>query len=330
MLFSSCTTQFSRTDPNTNLSAPPTSDPNVSPIFEHCPKFPCSCACDDPFDPRVIPKLGDFSNLCLNTCEQRSVKGLSIEELRKYNYFDLIDSVKNYYAVNVTDYEENGRIIFYAAMIPKEGIKDVIMQIEHAGGIQAHAELRISFTVERPVLLISQRVSTPKLVKKCTDLVFSVEALAPPGVPYKGDYGFRAQYFQSYRLTTLFLRAHKMIKQDHHKVWQYRCKLSQDEKVKLMEQIILTGTINGHSNHYHTIKNNCIIELFKIIDKSVSLSWLTKCKIWISPNSTFLPTKAPENLKKRGLNPKKESDFHLQNLETELGWEEYIDEKIYQ
>jgi hypothetical protein len=324
-----CAGRNLKTDPNVNLSAPPPANPAVPTVFARCDTIPCSCSCDDPFDPRTIPLAGDFAGMCLNTCEQRSVQRLSQRQAAAGEYFkDSCDDSNVVFAANVADFDAHGDLCFYVARIPLSSITTIIMQIEHAGGIQAHAQLRIVFSRDNPVNIVSQRKNVPREEKKTTDITFSVEALAPPGVPYKGDYGFRSHYFQAYRLTTLAVRARKMIKQDHHHVWQYQLALSGHDKAAIMDGLIGLGTKWAHSNHYHTTKNNCVLELFRVIDSRATIPWFRRLYASLWNNTLFLPTKAPSHLKHRGLNPRNRDDFRLPNLEVELGWQGDVNEDL--
>ena len=314
--------------PHTNISGPPEPVPGVSSVFEKCPKIPCSCSCDDPFDPRVMPKQGDFANLCLNTCEQRSVLRLSHEQVAEHVYFEVDQNDSDVvYAANVNHYNSDEELQFYIARVPLNSLKEIILQIEHAGGVQAHAQMRFSFEKENPVVLVPQRTELARNEIKVFDLTFSAEALAPPGIPYKGDYGFKSEYFQSYRLTSMDVRAKKMIIEDHHRVWQYRIGLQAHERKNVFLGFLDLGTLGKHENKYHTISNNCIIEIFRVLDERVHVPWLRRVIAKLAGRTLFMPTYAPKHLRRRGL--KRKGRFRLSNLEEELGWKEHINEELY-
>ena len=72
---------------------------------------------------------------------------------------------------------------------------------------------------------------------------------------------------------------------------------------------------------YHTSQNNCILKVFLVIDRVVPPAWYRKPLLAITNRTLFLPTRAPQHIKYRGLASSDSSSFHLPNLEDELGWE---------
>ena len=312
-----------------NLSGPPEPVPGVSPVFEKCHKIPCSCSCDDPFDPRVMPKEGDFANQCLNTCEQRSVLRLTHEQVAEHGYFDVDRNDSDVvYAAHINHYDSNNELQFYVAKIPLNSLREVILQIEHIGGPFSHSQMRFSFEKENPVVLVPQRTGSAREEVIINELTFSAEALAPPGIRYKGDYAFKSEYFQSYRLTSMDVRAKKMIIEDHHRVWQYRLDLQAQERKNVFLGFLDLGTLGKHENKYHTISNNCIIEIFRVLDERVHVPWPRRVIAKLAGRTLFMPTYAPKHLRRRGL--KRKGHFRLPNLEEEFGWKEHINEELYQ
>jgi len=279
-----------------------------------------------------MPESGFFAGQCLNTCDQRSVTPVSASTAAAYGYFSAgEDTAGAVFAVNVSHAIDTASPAFFcAARIPLEGLEDVILQIEHAGGLQAHAQLRFSFRPDMPVILVPQRTGADRTEYRVHDVHFSVEALAPPGVPYKGDWGFKSEYFQSYRLTSQIVRARKMILQDHHRVWQYRIRLTAAQKRDILLGVLALGERGAYTHKYHTAQNNCIIELFRVIDAHAGGGLLHRARAAMHRRTLFLPTYGPKQLKYRGLAPRRKNEFHLPNLESELGWESFIDQTMYQ
>lgn len=312
-----------------NLSGPPEPTPGISPVFDKCPKIPCSCSCDDPFDPRVMPGNGDFSHQCLNTCEQRSVLWLTHEQVMEHNYF-LVDTKDSdvVFAANINHYDADNEIQFYVAKIPLDALKEIILQIELAGGPFSHSQMRFSFEKENPVILIPQRTGLERKEIQVNELTFSAEALAPPGIGYKGDYAFKSEYFQAYRMTSMDVRAKKMIIEDHHRVEQYRLDLDMQERKKVLCGFLDRGTRLKHDDKYHTIKNNCILAIFSVLDTSLQIPWPRRALAKVRGRTLFMPTKAPKHLGYRGLVDRRY--FRLKNLEQELGWSGQIDKRLYQ
>lgn len=329
LLVLGCTSTKMHKKSHINLSGPPEPVPGVSPVFEKCPKIPCSCSCDDPFDPRVMPGEGDFVNKCLNTCEQRSVLRLTHEQVAEHGYFDVDRNDSGVvYAAHINHYDSNNELQFYVAKIPLNSLREVILQIEHIGGPFSHSQMRFSFEKENPVVLVPQRTGSAREEVRIHELTFSAEVLAPPGIRYKGDYAFKSEYFQSYRLTSMEVRAKKMIIEDHHRVKQYRLDLKEQEKIDVFLGFLDLGTKGKHKDKYHTISNNCIIALFSVLDDRIHVPLPRRVISRIRGRTLFMPTKAPKHLRRRGL--KKRGHFQLANLEEELGWKEHINKEIYE
>jgi len=306
-----------------NLSGPPEPDTGVSPIFEKCPKIPCSCSCDDPFDPRVMPKQGDFAGLCLNTCEQRSVRMLTRDQVAAHTYFNVDPPDSDIvFAANINHYDDNNQIQFYVAKIPLYSLKEIILQIEHIGGPFSHSQMRFSFDEKNPVVLVPQDTGSDRKEITLSELTFSAEALAPPGIRYKGDYAFKSEYFQAYRMTSLEVRAKKMIIEDHHQVIQYRLDLDERERKNVFLGFLDLGTRRKHDDKYHTISNNCILAIFSVLDSRIHVPWPRRVLAKMKRRTLFMPTKGPNHLRYRGL--AKKGNFRMVNLEEELGWDGYI------
>ena len=291
-----CTSTKMHKKSHINLSGPPEPLPGVSPVFEKCPKIPCSCACDDPFDPRVMPKEGDFADKCLNTCEQRSVLRLTHEQVAEHNYFDVDrnDSAV-VYAAHINHYDSNNELQFYVAQIPLNSLKEIILQVEHIGGPFSHSQMRFSFDKENPVVLVPQNTGSEREEKIVHELTFSAEALAPPGIRYKGDYAFKSVYYQSYRMTSMEVRAKKMIVEDHHRVKQFRLDLTEQEKRDVFLGFLDLGTKGGHKDKYHTISNNCILAIFSVLDDRIHISWPRRVVSRMRRRTLFMPKRRTFN-----------------------------------
>jgi hypothetical protein len=265
--------------------------------------------------------------MCASSCILRSVKKISTKEAIDKNYFLDSHQPKDYvYAVNV--YHQSSDTTkppgFYAAKIDLDGIKDIIFQFEFAGGIQGHAQMRISFDPNKPVLLISQQKGASREIISETELNYSVEALGPPGIPYKGDFGFRGEYRQAHRLVTQYSRAVRMIKDFHRPVLQYRINITADQKKAVVLQMLNQALKADPDERYHTTNNNCVLKLFEIIDNAAPPPFYRIPLLWITNNTLFIPRRVGQHLRYRGLIEKKSSPLNMVNLETELGWEECV------
>jgi hypothetical protein len=315
--------------PSGEVSTAPPEDASANPVFDSCRGITCSCACDDPFDPRIMitDSASAFFGKCLNTCRQRSVRRLTPEEVRQYGYFNLdsIDTAGVLFLANVSDRDSiTGRSDFFVAMVCPEAVIDVIVQIEHKGGLEAHGEMRFRFDAGRSALLVPQRTGVPRVERRVADLVFTAEALAPPGVPYKGDFGMQRQYHVAYRLESLYGRAWTMIRALGRPVWQYRLRLTPVQAAAVFGQVVRRAQAEGYSDIYHTTENNCIQAVFDAVDRGApSASW--RWPLLLFTNRTlFLPTRAPEHLRYRGLADSDSTRFHMPDLEVELGWQKYV------
>ncbi len=314
-----------------DLSGPPESDSTILPVFALCPEDTCSCACDDPFDPRILVDTPSvFAGKCLNTCRIRSVLPLTIEQVKEHDYFSVEENDKNKYlfAANVSYRDTSGENDFYVAKIPEHGLVDIIIQIEYAGGLQAHGQMRFKFKEDSPVLLVDQCTESEKIEIPVHDLIFSAEALAPPGIPYKGDWGMRSEYFIAYRFSTLMERAHVQIKKLHRPVWQFRVQSRHNNPIAVLKKALALSAKLGHSDKYHTINNNCIQSVLRVLDAGEPVPWYRKPFLYFTKKSEFLPTRLPKHLKYRGLAASKKGMFRIPNLEKELGWEMFVDSKL--
>ncbi len=317
-----------------SISAPPEGDPDAEPVFSFCEDIKCACSCDDPFDPRTVVDSGVYEGLCLNTCLIRSVLLISPEEVARLGYFEPKGKAGNDVQVIFTAniyHQDNDSCLpdFFIGRIEPNGVKEVIFQVEYGGGLHGHAQMRFRFSTDKPVVLVPQGTERERIEISVTDLYYSVEALAPPGIPYKGDYGFRRQYFQRYRMTTQYVRAKRMIKELNHRVWQYKLDLTPEQKAAVLYKAIEQAKNASPYERYHTAKNNCVLGLYRAIDPVISPSWYRKILMYVTNKTLFMPTRMPRHLRYRGIAAKKEETFHLPNLEVELGWEEYINEDLY-
>ncbi|HEX2959519.1 MAG TPA: DUF4105 domain-containing protein [Chitinispirillaceae bacterium] len=313
-----------------SMSTPPENN-GENPRFSNCDSIPCSCSCDDPYDPRFPFSNGEFDGLCPNSCILRSVKRIDAKEAAQRGYFkDSVSAGSSVYVVNVfhEPTDTTFQTGFYAAKIDLSGIKNIIFQLEFAGGVQGHAQIRISFDESKPVLLVSQLNGASREVLSETELNYSVEALGPPGIPYKGDFGFRGEYRQAHRLVTQYSRAVRMIKDLHRQVFQYRLKLTNGQKRAIFLQLLAQSQNADPNERYHTSRNNCVLKIFDIVDKVVQPPFYRKPLLLITNNTLFIPTRMEQHLKYRGLLKNKPDSLKMKNLEVELVWERAVNDII--
>jgi hypothetical protein len=252
-----------------------------------------------------------------------------LRELGYYKDFDPKYDVQSYgetlFVANVTDLDEaTGQKKFYVAKIHTQAIQDVIIQIEHSSGLEAHGQLRFRFRSEMPIELRPQDTTDKSDPIFVNDLVYTVEALGPPGIPYKGDFGFKGQYSQSYRFDTLRNRATTMIKELKRHVWQWRVDGNLEERMAALKFALKKAQEEGYTNRYHTHRMNCILEVWDVIDHAFNENFAHHL-IPFGDWDLWLPTKSYNHLKSRGLANKLPGRFVLDNLEVELGWESFLE-----
>jgi hypothetical protein len=310
-----------------SVSTAPLTKENADPYFKQCDSIDCSCSCTDPFDPRIKAGKGAFEGKCLNSCFVRTALEIPDTMALKYGYSGKIlqRGGGQKYVVNISHLTDTQNEEFYVAAVNPDGIRDVILMVEYAGGVQGHAELRFVFDPSNPVILVPQNTDSERAVDTTTDLIYSVEAIAPPGVPYKGDYGFREEFFQRYRICTLESKAYTTIKILKRRVWQYPIRVSTEVKKRMFLAAINFATKADPTERYHTSKRNCTIRAFDVINAGSGISWYRKPLLFFTNSTLFLPTRAFNHLKYRGLVPGSKEDYASKNLEVELRWEEYID-----
>jgi hypothetical protein len=313
---------------------PPAADSLLTPVFAECAGDTCSCACDDPFDPRIRVPEGDFTGKCLNTCRQRSVLILRTDQQNQYGYFS--DSMvqaagASLTLVNVSHADSvTGERLFCAALIPLAGVRDVLVNIEFSGGPRAHSQLRFRFGPESPVVLVPQRTGVPRRVWLERDLVFTAEALAPPGTAYKADYAMRGQYYQCFRFETLYPRADRMIRDLRRPVGQVRLDIQPDQATRVLLAAAGIADSLQYSVKYHTTTRNCVLEVFTAIDRGVGVSWWRRPLLLLTNRTLFAPLRTPRHLRYRSLAARRQQDFVHPNLEAELGWEQWVDSALVQ
>jgi hypothetical protein len=313
------------------VSAPPKADSTANPLFDSCKGRPCSCACDDPFDPRVKADSGVYAGKCLNTCDQRSVRMLTKEDVIKYGYFaaDSIDTARFLYIANLSGYDSAAKTSsFFVGRVVRDGVESAIVQVEYGGGIQAHGELRFTFAHATPLIAVPQRTSAPRIVERWNDIIYTVEALGPPGVPYKGDFGFKRQYRVAYRLQCLAGMVANTLGVQHRPVGQFRVDFTKKQLSRAFEFAVEQATRWEYRDVYHTTENNCIQAVFCVIDHAAPPAWYRRPLLMITNRTLFLPTRAPHHVRYRGLASRAPGGFHLPDLEDELGLQNLVDPKL--
>jgi hypothetical protein len=131
-------------------------------------------------------------------------------------------------------------------------------------------------------------------------------------------------------MTSLDVRAHRIIKELRHRIWQFRLDLEPQERSAVLLEALRRSSVADPDERYHTTRRNCMLRAFDVIDGAVRVSWPRRVFTFFTDITLFLPTRAPQHLRYRGLASRKKEEFRLKNMEEELGWVEHIDQTLYE
>jgi hypothetical protein len=160
---------------------------------------------------------------------------------------------------------------FFVARIPRDAVREVLLQLEHfpPEAIAAHTQIRFLFS--EAVELIPQ-TGAPDSGERVyvNDLTLSIEAAAPRGVPYNLIKGMRPYFMTAYRITTAATEHHEVVVTQKRRVSQHRIDLTPVEMRRLLEHAIETATNLGYTRVYNTLTASCTTEAMRLIDESLS------------------------------------------------------------
>ncbi len=219
----------------------------------------------DPFAPKThqaVDAGGAYGGEALDISQKRAISRLTPAEAQEFFGANIPEGilVKNVYHQG----------IFYVAVIPKQGPRHVMIQLEHfpPEAVAGHTQFRFRF--EKPVLLFKsasmQNASHANADAKVDDLLFSAEYHAPKGVDYGLVEGAEEKYFNLiHRLVSLDTKVDSMIREQGHTVDQFRLDLYPDQIRSIFETALARAEKAGYTESYHTILKSCTTELWDVL-----------------------------------------------------------------
>ncbi len=226
-------------------------------------KFACPVDANDPYAVAAKVPAGKYKGMCLDIKTKRSVQILE----------------NNSAYMVVTNFYHDNR--WWTARVPKDGIKDTIFQIALFETsvpfiVAAHTQIRMIFDSQNPVVLVPQNLEDQKAGVSSlalTDVVYSVEYIAPPGVSYSLLKGQFNKLGIVGRFLSMKSRAAEELKGDSKEIIkQIPLDLSSSEKSAFLENAMLQSERMGLKEMYNTVQKNCTTELFTILDDSIKYS----------------------------------------------------------
>jgi len=171
---------------------------------------------------------------------------------------------------------------FYIAKVPKTAVRQVIFMSEPFLGVFSHSMLRFQFS--EPVELLAEVPSLEEIMRGIThkplenpellnDLMISVEATAPHGVPefaaVASFFNSRGLVFRVMSLTGLGIsRFHRGLATVH----QFPLDLSAREAARTLRNALKRSDEFGMGRMYNTLFANCNHFCVKVLDQSRKLA----------------------------------------------------------
>ncbi|MEZ0393402.1 MAG: DUF4105 domain-containing protein [Pseudobdellovibrionaceae bacterium] len=223
----------------------------------------CRMDLEDPYSPDArMPGNGPYAGQCLDTRGVRAIQILDSQLLNKFQ------TAARPGSIIVANFKHNHQ--FWIAEIPTSEIKEVFMQQEVGKeNIPIHHQARFVFNEGKGIRLFPQKKSQeaqfkePVLVK---DFVVTAIGLRPAelaGTPFSPLKGLKKSYGQgigfasmddTWKYDTLPLE---------HDLLQFRLKMTDKQKEKLVKFYIKRSDKVRESLEYHSVYENCVSELFQ-------------------------------------------------------------------
>jgi hypothetical protein len=155
---------------------------------------------------------------------------------------------------------------FWVAEIPITRIRNLYYLVNqiNTGMIfpAVHTQVRVNFS--EPVRLVPQESLELDKMQKTYDMFLTIDAVTTLGKKFNFFKGFRKNYVLAYRAVSLKERYDLHVGKMSETVYQYRIKLSPEEQKAALMTYLKTASNCNYTNVYHTLKNNCITEIYKI------------------------------------------------------------------
>lgn len=277
--------------------------PAKNPNMDGCKTRPCSCSCYDPYEPRTFAIAGLDKDSCLDTCTMRNLLVLNDIERIKFN------PEKD--EIVIANIRHNQT--FYVGKVNPQNIKEIIYQVDWFGvWPQGHGQLR--FVFDKPVTLIPQLTNTDRTkVEKIKDLVFSVHGTTVPNKEMNFQTVLNGEITSVFMIGSLNDGIKYAVAQEKHTIEQHLLKLNNEEKVAIFNNLLNHSQTIGYTRVFNLTDNNCVSELFKILDNSFNdfnnkLNNLLKSDI-----SRFLPSETAGYFKRLGIYKQRLEDINPNN-----------------
>ena len=241
----------------------------------------------DKYESKALLPAGSHKGECADTTQARSV--IQVTEA----------SALDKDIIRVANVGHNGS--FWLAEFPKNGVEDVIFQMERfpAAVPAAHTQIRLKFKKESPVRLTDQLDPTKQIFLR--EFALSTEAIGQKGWKYDLIKGMKDEYLTAYRITSMADKYKWMVLTLKHSVEQWPLDLTEDEKQSILPAYVKRATEKGMLSTYHTLWRNCTNELFKVFDSTLRYGGLRAIPVIFTKINETYPVIVHGALNSRGL-----------------------------
>ncbi|MEN9810805.1 MAG: hypothetical protein RLZZ488_2372 [Pseudomonadota bacterium] len=239
----------------------------------------------DAYESKVLLPGGSHKGECADTTSARSVM--------------LLPESSDSNVLRVANVGHNGS--FWVAEFPKNGVEEVIFQMERFPAIvpAAHTQIRLKFKKDSPVRLTNQLDSRKQI--HLLEFALSTEAIGQKGWNYDIFKGMKDEYLTAYRITSLADKYKWMVVTQKHSVVQWPLNLDEKEKQLVLPAYVKRATEKGMTSTYHTLWRNCTNELFKVFDSTLRYGGLRALPVVFTKINETYPVIVHGALNSRGL-----------------------------
>lgn len=183
---------------------------------------------------------------------------------------------------------------FYIGLVPKESVEQIFYLSEPFGAL-THSMLR--FKMSKPVQLIATEPVAEEFEKGVygnplpepillNDLILSVEATSPPGVP---EFSHIESFFSTrglvFRLLSMTGRGVQAYLNHSVSVQQIPLNFTSKESGEKLEFALLESDRVGMAEMYNTLFSNCSTHCLRVMDQAgkAATSWLLSISRFVAP-----------------------------------------------
>lgn len=263
-------------------------------LYQSCPGYDES----DPYTVNARFDVGPNAGLCMDTSFRRAVDLLAEGDALAYGGRPSEEWV-------ISNFYHEGR--FWVARIPKNGVKDVIFQVEHFSTgsqvgdvvnevvlISGHGQVRFDMKDGQEVVLVPQRPEDRSKLSnvRLASFVVSGEAIQKPNDHFGLVSGLKNDFAIGKRFVSLSSKAKDMVVDQGHRVDQYRIKPHRDAaKRDARRQEFLAAAVQqsvrqaqairaNNPEMYNTAFEMCFTEAFDIFDKVTEYLPIQRRLVW--------------------------------------------------